>query len=67
MAGLSVTIRVMAGDPVTGLWCETCALPSVISVPVYLLSNSGVTLHGHALKCADCGLATFDRHGRRPA
>jgi len=52
--GRSVAIRAMPGDPITGLWCETCFLPSVISVPVYLLGGSGVTLHGYAEQCQAC-------------
>lgn len=62
-----LTVRVMAGDPERGIWCAPCALPSAVSVPVYLLTASGVTLHGHARKSSDCGLATFAWHGRRPA
>jgi hypothetical protein len=32
------------GDPITGGWCETCNLPSLIRIPVWLLRSSGVTL-----------------------
>jgi len=50
----SFTVRAVPGTPIRGLWCETCFRPSVISVPIHLLSGSGVTLHGYAEQCKAC-------------
>lgn len=44
-----------AGTPELGLWCTKCALPSGISVPLYLVSILGVSLGGHFRRCGDCG------------
>jgi hypothetical protein len=32
------------GDPVVGRWCVVCALPSLVRVPLYVLSPRGVSL-----------------------
>jgi hypothetical protein len=53
--GREVVYHVEPGEPILGLWCETCLLPSVVSVPVLLLTDSGVSDLGFAEQCARCG------------
>lgn len=55
MRGRVVTITVEAGEPILGLWCETCLLPSLVTVPVSALSHAGVTDLGFVEACTDCG------------
>ena len=43
------------GTPETGVWCESCALPSVIRVALYQLSDSGVSHVATAAVCTECG------------
>lgn len=47
----------------SGLWCESCQLPSVVSVDVLLADNGTLRLRGHGTieHCMDCHdhLATF--------
>ena len=46
---LVVTVEVIAG-PVTGLWCDRCALPSAFSI----LLRIGGGLRG-VTRCVECG------------
>lgn len=43
-----------AGDPVTGLWCDSCLLPSLIEAQVSLTSEDGSSLVTHRW-CVECG------------
>jgi hypothetical protein len=42
------------GDPITGLWCDRCALPSGVEIP-YSLSGAGCVSVGVLRRCEDCG------------
>jgi hypothetical protein len=33
--------NIVPGTPTTGLWCETCLLPSRYEVPLYVLGSDG--------------------------
>lgn len=37
----SVAMHLALGTPTTGLWCDTCLLPSRYEVPLYVLSDDG--------------------------
>lgn len=50
-------IQLGAGTPQTGLWCDTCNLPSRIVVPVMWLADSGVGKIGESSRCAVCSPA----------
>jgi|HubBroStandDraft_4_1064222.scaffolds.fasta_scaffold3630262_2 hypothetical protein len=55
MAAVTVTLEVTVGEPVTGLWCGSCLLPSLIAVPVTeTLGNRQPSLAAYKA-CADCG------------
>jgi hypothetical protein len=43
------------GDPVAGGWCPTRLLPSVVRVPLYVLSPPGVSLWQIIQGCAEHG------------
>jgi len=42
------------GTPITGVWCETCLLPSRYAVPIYALGSSGPSRIGTASRCEGC-------------
>ncbi|WP_280466805.1 hypothetical protein [Nocardia cyriacigeorgica] len=46
-----------AGEPETGLWCEQCALPSVLRFPVAGIVPTGVLDLGVVTICPDCQTA----------
>lgn len=50
----SIKIYICLGDPVFGLWCPYCLLPSGYEIPVHRLSTSGVTPMMNLRKCHDC-------------
>src|SRR6266699_5305715 len=52
------------GDPVTGGWCVVCGLPSLIRVPLYVLSPRGVSLWRSVEGCAEDGMHTPARQAR---
>lgn len=55
-APLVVTIRARMGDPETGGWCDTCFLPSVVTVPYRLVTDGGSVLKaGKWFRCEECG------------
>lgn len=35
------TMSLTLGNPTTGLWCDTCLLPSRYEVPLYVLGDDG--------------------------
>lgn len=55
-----LTIYMIVGTPVTGLWCEPCGLPSRVRFPIYRLSSHGVSLHCNVLRCTECQPSTED-------
>jgi hypothetical protein len=54
--GSAVFVEISRGTPDTGLWCDTCLLPSGIGVPVYALGDDGPRLLVYTRMCLDCGL-----------
>lgn len=48
------------GEPETGLWCETCKLPSVVRVPFVMLTESGASYGAvpPAELCTECETLT---------
>jgi hypothetical protein len=44
-------ITITTGDPETGLWCTTCLLPSLVRIPLYRITESGVTDYGTVDHC----------------
>lgn len=59
---ITLDVRIHDDQIETGLWCDNCALPSAIGVPVttYWLKPSGVSIfgRGHVTGCPDCGWRT---------
>lgn len=51
----AVHLALTPGTPETGIWCEPCALPSVVRVPFYNVNESGVSLVAAAAACTECG------------
>lgn len=56
MAERTVTITLIPGEPVIGLWCERCALPSRIEVPLHMLTRHGVSSLKKVVYCTEHGL-----------
>ena len=53
---MELLIAVEPGTPTVGLWCPHCVLPSAFSMPLNLLTASGVTtLLTPYVACYDCG------------
>jgi hypothetical protein len=55
MAERTVTITLIPGEPATGLWCDRCALPSRIEVPLYMATSRGVSTLRTVAYCAEHG------------
>lgn len=47
-------IQLQVGAPTTGLWCDTCLLPSAIRWPVHGLFPDAVQRLGDVTACAGC-------------
>ncbi len=58
----SVIVRVEAHLVETGLWCDTCLLPSVVRFVVTLRHNPMRRL-GEAMACTDCGITETKASG----
>lgn len=54
--GSSIIIVTYPGTPDTGLWCDRCALPSGLGIPIYVLADDGPRLLVYSRMCMDCGL-----------
>lgn len=56
MAAVIVQFEVHVLDERTGLWCDHCALPSVIEVDVALVAPTSLTVVARdtASVCTDC-------------
>ena len=48
-----VTIHLVPGTPVTGLWCDTCLLPSRYEIPIYVLGDEGPIKTGMINRCRE--------------
>lgn len=48
------------GTPSTGIWCDTCMLPSKILLPVQGLGEEGVLPLGTISACPDCGIIDIE-------
>lgn len=55
MAERHVTVNLTVGEPELGLWCETCALPSLVEFPIYAITEQGVTQMGAVPLCTEHG------------
>lgn len=44
-------LEVDFGSPITGGWCATCQLPSVINWPLLVLTDMGVEQFGFVFRC----------------
>lgn len=60
--GHTVVVALDTGTAQPGVWCERCALPSAVAVPVYAMSGAGVALVLTVEACAGCGARTLRRH-----
>lgn len=66
MAGRTVSIEIYQdGDPVTGVWCDECALPSAITVNAVLIFAESGRECGRASStvCVDCGWHPDEEEG----
>jgi hypothetical protein len=50
-----LTLQLVLGDPITGLWCDHCSLPSVVEVPIHTLSQLGVSSGSTVTQCLTPG------------
>ena len=50
-----LTVKVSVSEPVTGLWCQVCLLPSGVAFDVTALSERGVTRPTRFAGCEACG------------
>lgn len=55
MAERAVTVNLTVGEPETGLWCERCALPSRAELPIYAVTNRGVSKLSPVSVCTEHG------------
>lgn len=46
-----ITVHITAGTPTTGLWCDTCLLPSRYEIPLYVLGSEGPRQVGLVNRC----------------
>lgn len=50
-----IVVTLIPGVPKTGLWCERCALPSRIEIPLHMLSSHGVSELTTVVYCDEHG------------
>lgn len=43
-----------ASNPIVGLWCANCDLPSMCEFPLYAINSDGVAQVGMVRQCVDC-------------
>jgi hypothetical protein len=55
MADRTVTITLTQGEPTIGLWCEHCALPSRVEIPLHMLTQHGVSNFRTVTYCTEHG------------
>lgn len=53
MAQRVAFVVVVPGTPRAGIWCQSCALPSVVEVDVWALMPSGLRKLGTVTRCAE--------------
>ena len=46
--------HIEAGNPVVGLWCSSCNLPSMCEFPLYSVNRDGVGQVGTVRQCVEC-------------
>lgn len=51
-----IVLEVVAGKPQTGGWCDTCLLPSLVTVPIYAHNprTGNLIPLGSYTYCDDC-------------
>jgi hypothetical protein len=56
-------VLIEAGEPETGLWCDSCLLPSVVRVPLIMITETGAsdTALSPAELCTECGKQELTR------
>lgn len=52
---MAILVHLWSGDTEAGLWCPKCNLPSGIRVPVFIVSEQGVSPLKCVEKCSNCG------------
>lgn len=55
MAQRYVVVNITVGEPVVGLWCDTCALPSKVEFPLYTITEHGVSQMSSVPWCTEHG------------
>lgn len=50
-----LSLFISVSTPETGIWCNTCMLPSAIAFEVSVLSERGVSRPHRFAGCEDCG------------
>lgn len=50
-------VLIAPGEPETGLWCGSCLLPSVVRVPLIMITENGADTSAlsPAELCTECG------------
>lgn len=51
----NIVVQLTPGEPVTGGWCDPCALPSLVRLPIYQLRPQGVSLIDVVQVCEEHG------------
>lgn len=41
-------------DMITGIWCDDCRLPSVVRIPMLMMSGDGICPAGDLITCVKC-------------
>lgn len=55
--------HIEASNPIVGLWCDSCSLPSLCEFPLYSVNKEGVGLVGTVRQCVNCGGDEDDEDG----
>jgi hypothetical protein len=46
--------HIEASNPIVGLWCDDCSLPSLCEFPLYSVNRDGVGQVGTVKCCVNC-------------
>lgn len=51
---MAIAVTLTPGTPTTGLWCDTCQLPSLVRIRVHTMTAEGVGIIGSITRCTNC-------------
>lgn len=51
---MALVLQITPGEPTFGVWCPHCKLPSGFELPMYCMSEHGISRIATYRRCHDC-------------